>query len=250
MTPSPVPSSDPVNGQGAFEQQAFLFKSLEPQQRLFLLVGPPLSGKSLAGGFIAHTYENLPHRIFSDMIRDYLNDELNFVSGPRKQQYESYLRKMNRGVLLPDEFINEFVQKVLENNPRGIVLDGYPRTVAQAEFLLELTKDWKQKPFVLELDYDFKDELELSTRLSKRTYDAQKAGRIRLDDTEEVIKVRLGFYESLTKPLFAQFTKDSEIKTTKVEFHLSGRETTVVKKEVVGKLSQICSDPTLGYKLK
>lgn len=250
MKPTVTPSSQAPTGITP-DQQAFLYKSLEPKQRLFLLVGPPLSGKSLAGGFVAHTYENLPHRIFSDMIRDHINDELNFVSGPRKLQYESYLRKMNQGILLPDAFVNDFVQKVIENNPKGVVLDGFPRTQAQAKFLLELTKDWKQKPFILELDYQFRDEEELHARLSKRTNDAQKGGRIRLDDTEEIVKVRLDVYEEQTKPIFQEiFTEGSAIRSTKVEFHLSGRETSIVKREVVGKLSGICSSPELGYKLK
>ncbi len=250
MNPKLAQITGGIPDSSALKEQELFYKSLEPAQRLFLLVGPPLSGKSLTGGFVAHTYENLPHCILSDLIRNYLNDEINFVDGPRKQQYESYLRKMNHGTLLSDAFINEFVLSVLKNNPKGIILDGYPRTATQASFLLELTKAWSNKPFVLELDYDYSDPLELNARLTKRTTDATKSGRIRLDDTPEVIQTRLETYSKSTKPVFEILRAFPEIYLDKLEFHLSGRDTVPVKKEVVGKLSKVCNDPKLGYQQK
>jgi adenylate kinase len=103
---------------------------------------------------------------------------------------------MDAGHLVSDELLIEIMESVFVNNSKvsGFVLDGFPRTLNQAEELDKMLMKHDQKvSLVLALEVD---EDELVKRLLNR---AVEQGR--KDDTEEVVKNRLVQYHNHTKPL-------------------------------------------------
>jgi len=111
------------------------------------------------------------------------------------------------GVLVSDGLLIEIMESVFRKNGNagGFVLDGFPRTLKQAQELdLMLTKLGTNVSLVLSLEVD---ETELVNRLLKR---AQDQGR--KDDTEEVIKNRLVQYHRHTKPLVDYYKEKNLLK--------------------------------------
>jgi adenylate kinase len=101
-------------------------------------------------------------------------------------------RYMHAGELVPDDVILGIVGEALahEESEPGFLLDGFPRTVAQAEGLRKLLLDMGQKLDAI-VDLSVPDE-EIMTRLSTRG---------RKDDLKETIKRRLEVYGKKKKPL-------------------------------------------------
>ena len=182
------------------------YRSLEPQQPLVLLVGPPLSGKSQVSGVLTHYFENLSHVSLSHEIRSFLRREVTLIpaiSEPKREKYLSYLSAMNEGVLIPDEkFVFERVLECLKQHPRGIVLDGFPRNEAQVRLLEKLTTNWKTTPVVFSVDFDHDNLTEVNRRLLKRINESSQSGEVRLDDSWAIItENRIPNYEQHTKPI-------------------------------------------------
>jgi adenylate kinase len=111
---------------------------------------------------------------------------------------------MSAGALVPDQIIIDIIAERLGQPDcrQGYLLDGFPRTIAQAEALdAMLAKKGTPLSVVLELRVP---EEELFTRLS---------GRGRADDTPEVIRQRLVAYRKQTEPLLAYYTQKGLLKT-------------------------------------
>lgn len=152
-----------------------------------ILFGPPGAGKGTQASLLAGHYE-LIHISTGDIFREEI-----------KTQTELGLRIksiIDKGELVPDAILIEIIQGVFEKhrNSKGILLDGFPRTVAQAEALDQLMlSEHSEITKVLSLKVD--DE-ELIARLLKR---AELLGRT--DDSEDVIRNRLKVYNLQTLPL-------------------------------------------------
>ena len=118
---------------------------------------------------------------------------------------------MERGELVPDEVVVEIVADRLDapDCVRGFILDGFPRTVAQAEALEELLvrKD-KGIDAVVELRVD---EAALLARVEKRA--AESGGAVRADDNAEALKTRLEVYRRQTAPLVAYYEAKGMLRT-------------------------------------
>jgi adenylate kinase len=109
---------------------------------------------------------------------------------------------MDRGSLVPDQLVVEIVGDRLEQPDckAGCLLDGFPRTLAQAQALDEyLSQHAGCIDFVLELRVD---EQELIQRLLGR---AQESDQPRSDDSPEAIPHRLEVYRSQTEPLLEYY---------------------------------------------
>ena len=104
---------------------------------------------------------------------------------------------ISKGQLLPDSLIIDMLAKLLDTTPetrQGVIFDGFPRTIPQAEALEALLRDrGLELSAVVGLEVD---EPELIDRLLKR---GQVSGRS--DDNLETIKKRLDVYHSQTTPL-------------------------------------------------
>jgi adenylate kinase len=153
-----------------------------------IIFGAPGSGKGTQSERITEKY-NLLHISTGDMLRAEIaaKTELGELAN-------SYISK---GQLLPDQVIIDMLAKKLTDTAaghKGVIFDGFPRTVAQAEALDVLLKKNKQDVSIM-LELDVEKE-ELITRLLKR---GQETGRS--DDNLEVIQNRLEVYHNQTAPV-------------------------------------------------
>ena len=152
-----------------------------------LLLGPQGSGKGTQARLIAEAYD-IPHVGTGDMLREAIasGEEL----GRRVQPV------VDAGQLVPDHLMVELIRERLsrEDAREGFVLDGFPRTLAQAEALDGVLRELGRKlDIVLELQVP---EAVSIQRLLER---ARLEGRS--DDTPEGIRTRLSLYRDNTQPL-------------------------------------------------
>ncbi|HET8543112.1 MAG TPA: adenylate kinase [Pseudolabrys sp.] len=121
---------------------------------------------------------------------------------------------MDRGELVPDDVVVAIIAERIDqpDAKRGFVLDGFPRTVPQAEALERLLADRGLKlDAVIELKVD---EGILLRRIEKRVAEMVARGeRVRADDTPEVLKGRLAAYHAQTAPLVGHYTGKGMLKS-------------------------------------
>ncbi len=153
-----------------------------------IICGAPGCGKGTQSDLIVEKYK-LKHLSTGDLLRKEIagKTELGIIA-------ESYI---SQGNLVPDEMIINILAKNIEafgDDINGIILDGFPRTVAQAEALEEMMgKNGKQINMLVDLNVE---KQELIDRLIKR---GETSGRS--DDNLETITKRLEVYEKQTAPV-------------------------------------------------
>lgn len=152
-----------------------------------LIMGPPGSGKGTQAMVVAERY-GIPAISTGDIFR------ANVAEGtPLGRQARQYL---DAGDYVPDEVTNAMVRDRLAqpDAANGFLLDGYPRTVAQADFLDGvLAERGESLDLVIELVVDVE---EIVARLSRRAADEGRA-----DDSEDVARRRQKVYTEQTAPL-------------------------------------------------
>jgi adenylate kinase len=153
-----------------------------------LVLGPQGSGKGTQAKKIAGTY-GIPHIATGDMIRE-MKDRPTELGRELQQVYD-------RGDLVSDELMIKLIRDRLDRGDTlpGFVLDGFPRTMPQAEALDELLSDLGRSLDVV-FEFQVPDRQQLLDRLLKR---AAEEGRS--DDTLEGIQRRLELYDRETAPL-------------------------------------------------
>ena len=182
-----------------------------------VLFGPPGSGKGTQSKFLVQ-YFGIPQISTGDMLRDHIarGDAIGVAIKAR----------MKAGSLVSDELVNELVRtRVSEPDcANGFILDGYPRTMQQAEVLMALLGELKRDEVVIHLVVDYNI---IIARISGRRV-CPKCGTlynsssrpprvpgicdldgeslvVREDDREPVVRERLEAYESQTRPLIDYF---------------------------------------------
>ncbi len=161
-------------------------------------MGPPGAGKGTQAVSISKTF-SIPHISTGDIFRENMKKET-----PLGLEAKAFY---DQGLYVPDEVTNRIVEDRLnwEDARNGFLLDGYPRTIDQVNFLDQILEKKSQKiEKVLEITIDIPVVVE---RLLKRS---QEQGRI--DDTKEVITKRLDIYASSTAPLLAEYQKRGILK--------------------------------------
>ncbi|MDD3321580.1 MAG: adenylate kinase [Paludibacter sp.] len=153
-----------------------------------IICGAPGCGKGTQSDLIVEKY-SLNHLSTGDLLRKEIEEksELGLIA-------DNYISKGN---FVPDEMIIDILMKKIDSqssNINGIILDGFPRTVSQAEALEDLLEKRNKKTTIL-VDLQV-DEQELINRLLKR---GETSGRS--DDNLETIKKRLEIYQEKTKPV-------------------------------------------------
>lgn len=151
----------------------------------YIFLGAPGVGKGTLAKKISGS-KNLVHISSGDIFRKNIKEETEI--GIEAKKY------IDKGLYVPDNVTNEMVRRRLEQDDvktNGCILDGYPRTVAQAEFLEQLP-EFKITSAVL-LDTD--DET-VKKRLAHRAKVEKRS-----DDSPEIISKRIKVYHNKTKPL-------------------------------------------------
>ena len=163
-----------------------------------ILFGPPGAGKGTQAIKIAEKFE-WKHVSTGDILRAEVSQ-----GTPLGLKVKTV---MEAGHLVSDQLLIEIMESVFVKNinVKGFVLDGFPRTLKQAQELDQMLKKLGQSvSLVLALEVN---EDELVKRLLNR---AQEQGR--KDDTEEVIKNRLVQYHHHTKPLIDYYKEQQLFK--------------------------------------
>ena len=170
-----------------------------------IIFGAPGSGKGTYSDMIVEKY-GMGHISTGDVLRAQIKAETEL--GKMAQGY------INNGQLIPDALMIDILAKTYDEMPagKGVIFDGFPRTIAQAEALKQMLAARGQSVTVM-LDLDVPEE-ELMERLIKR---GQESGRA--DDNEETIKKRLVVYHSQTAPLIDWYKQEGQY----AHIHGSGR---------------------------
>jgi adenylate kinase len=121
---------------------------------------------------------------------------------------------MASGALVPDEIVIRIISDRLDqpDMKNGFILDGFPRTVPQAEALDELLK---KKHIKLDAVVELRvNESALLNRVETRVAEMRARGEeVRIDDTPEVLSKRLASYRSLTEPLIHYYSERRKLLT-------------------------------------
>ena len=184
-----------------------------------LLIGPPGGGKGTQAKYLIDNFL-IPQISTGDMLRENVRNKTSL--GKEAQQF------MKSGELVPDSVILDMMKKRLaeQDCKNGYILDGFPRTIPQAEGLDKLLTDLKQKlDHVLVMDVP--DNL-IITRLSNRR-SCKKCGQVynllfeppnnagkcnncneelylREDDNPAIIQQRLNVYHKQTEPVIKYYS--------------------------------------------
>ena len=179
-----------------------------------IIMGPPGAGKGTQAAMIAERY-SIPHVSTGDIFRKNLKE-----GTPLGLKVKEY---MNKGLLVPDETVVEIVKDRLseEDCRKGFLLDGFPRTVAQADALDQVLEEMNMElDHVINIDVakEVLVEREVGRRVCKKcgsTYHVKYnspsrpglcdecGGELiqRDDDKEETVTKRIEVYLEQTKPL-------------------------------------------------
>lgn len=180
-----------------------------------IMLGAPGSGKGTVANIITKNY-NIPAISTGDIIRENIKNktELGLISE----------NLINNGKLVPDDLVINLVKERLkeDDTKNGYILDGFPRTVAQAEALKQFQNiDYV---FYLDVEYDVIEERILGRRVCpncKAVYNVtnynsnlcEKCGTeiiTRADDNKETVKKRFDVYTEQTQPL-VDFYKNEDL---------------------------------------
>ena len=211
---------------------------------IVILLGPPGAGKGTVSDFISKKF-NLFYLSTGDILRKKI--ESNTSSD------NEVAKLIREGKLIPDEMINQLVLETItstlyQNKHKGFLFDGFPRTVAQANFIDEILINNSLKVNAVLL-INCADEIIIKRITSRRI--CPKTGKIynletnpppadehleliqRPDDVEDVIKKRLDVYKEQSFPLVNFYEKK------KVIFPISAERTI---EEVTHSIDEILSN--------
>lgn len=152
-----------------------------------VLLGPPGAGKGTQAVLLAEKL-GIPHISTGDLFRANIGEGTEL--GKEAKSY------MDRGELVPSDVTNRMVDSRLneDDTAQGFLLDGFPRSVEQADALAEMLKDRG-----VDLDAVIEYAVDEDTVVQRML------GRGRADDTEEVIRHRLVVYRQETEPLLEYY---------------------------------------------
>jgi adenylate kinase len=169
-----------------------------------VLFGPPGAGKGTQAARLVEKF-GLLHLSTGDMLRA--------AAAAGTPMGLAAREIMARGDLVPDGVVVKIIEDRVaqEDAAKGFVLDGFPRTVAQAESLDAMLA---AKNLKLDAVIEFEVDAEkLIDRIVKRAEEARRSGQpVRKDDDPEVFKTRLAAYRAQTAPVSAYYRRKGLLK--------------------------------------
>lgn len=162
-------------------------------KNIYILLGPQGSGKSTQGKKIQETY-NMEYIIMSDLLKK---------ESKKKTKLAKEISKiMKNGDFVPPETSSHLmIEKIKKSKKRNILIDGFPRELAQMHILdyyIYITKNIEIKN-VIYID------------LNKKECIKRMLLRKRYDDTKKAIKHRLNFYYKETNPVLEEYDKRKKL---------------------------------------
>jgi adenylate kinase len=183
-----------------------------------ILLGPPGAGKGTQAKLLIERYR-IPQISTGDILRAAVKEQT--LSGVRAKEF------MDRGALVPDDLVIQIIKERLSlpDTSTGFILDGFPRTVAQADALASMLKvTGKSIDHVISITVDNEELIKrVIGRLTCRgcgrgyhlTFDPPAVAGVcnscgselyqRDDDKEETMRARLLTYEAQTAPLIEYY---------------------------------------------
>ena len=161
-----------------------------------VIFGAPGSGKGTQSERIVEKY-GINHISTGDVLRAEIKNGTEL--GKTAKGY------IDQGQLIPDELMIDILASVFDSfkDSKGVIFDGFPRTIAQAEASKKMLAERGQDVSVM-VDLEVPED-ELMVRLIKRGKDSGRA-----DDNEETIKKRLHVYHSQTAPLIDWYKNEKK----------------------------------------
>ncbi len=168
-----------------------------------ILLGPPGAGKGTQSTRLMQRF-NIPQLSTGDMLREAVK-----AQSPVGVQAQAI---MSEGKLVSDAIVVGLIADRVEHPDaaRGFILDGFPRTVAQAVSLSSILRGRHMDiDAVIELRVD---EAALLARMEKRVQQTVAAGHpVRSDDNAETFRSRLAAYRELTAPVAAYYERSGQL---------------------------------------
>lgn len=194
-----------------------------------IILGAPGSGKGSQCKWITRDYD-VPHISTGDILRKNISEGT--ILGQKAKSY------IDQGALVPDELVIDILKARLDEadcKEKGFLLDGFPRTISQAEALEEYLNDAGVKIDKV-INLHVPDEEIMARAINRRTCENAECKEIynlrdnppktegicdkcgsklfqRADDNEETVKNRLMVYHNQTEPLIEFYTKKNLLAT-------------------------------------
>lgn len=160
----------------------------------YIIIGPQGSGKGTQARLLCQDFDFV-HISVGDIFRWHMQHHTKLAARIR--------RIMNQGLLVPDEIVEEVVRQRLEEHDwnYGFVLDGFPRTRSQAEYLFER---WNLDKAIY---LDIPEDVIFERVMHRAAVGEGPTFTKRADDTPEALRVRLREYLEKTAPLLELFER-------------------------------------------
>ncbi|HEY8596027.1 MAG TPA: adenylate kinase [Devosiaceae bacterium] len=166
-----------------------------------ILLGPPGAGKGTQAKILVEAY-GIPQLSTGDILRGAIAAGTSLGLAAKAV--------MDKGDLVSDEVVCGIVSERIEGADcaNGFILDGFPRTIAQAEALDRMLEE---KGIALDAVVEIRADTE--TLISRVVNRARETGGARADDNEEVLRNRLDVYRQQTEPLVAYYRAQGLLKS-------------------------------------